>query len=73
MKAFRFKKHRMTNVKMKILVVADDQDSIIPAGCKYDVPPPPRLGKPKLPRKFFTKVTKPSYAGRVELSFEGLV
>lgn len=69
MKPFRFKKHRMKNVKVNVLVISEDVKSIIPPGWSYDVPPPPPLTKPKMPRRLFTKVAKPQYAGRVELSF----
>ncbi len=69
MKAFRFKKHRIENVKINVFVISEDVKSIIPPGCSYDVPSPPPLNKPKLPCCLLTKVTRPQYCGRVELSF----
>lgn len=73
MKAFRLKKHRMNNVKLNVFVVQQDEDSIVPPGCKYDLPSPPPLDKPRLPRKLLTKVTKPGYDGRVEMTFDGVM
>lgn len=71
MKAFRFKKHRMKNFKINVIVIPEeDRSAVVPDGWKYDVPPPPPLNRPRIPRKLFTKVTRPGHKGRVELGFE---
>ena len=69
MRSFRFKKHRMENVKIKVLVIPDDQQPIIPPGGKFDLPPPAPLPKPTLPRLLVRKITRPPHAGRVEPFF----
>lgn len=69
MKAFRFKKHRMKNVKVNVLVISEDIRSTIPPGWNYDVPLPPPLHKPKLPLRLLTKIKHPQHNGRIELSF----
>jgi hypothetical protein len=73
MKAYRIKKHRMENVKIRVIVQPDEERMEIPKGGKYDVPPPPPLAKPRLLRRLFTKVHRPSYDGKIEFTFEGEV
>lgn len=69
MRPFRFKKHHKKSMNINVIVISEDVKSIIPSGWKYDVPPPPPFNKPKLPRRFLTKIKHPEYTGRVELSF----
>jgi len=69
MKAFRFKKHRMKNMKIHVIVQTDEENIIIPKGGTFDAEILPPLPQPKMPLKLVTRVTKPTYSGRLELSF----
>jgi hypothetical protein len=69
MKPFRFKKHHRKSMNVNVIVISEEEMTTMPSGWKYDVPLPPPFIKPHLPHRFFSKVTRPQHAGRVELSF----
>ncbi len=73
MKSYRIKKHRMMNVKINVIVQPDEINMIIPPGGKFDAIPLPALPKPLFQHKLITKINKPTYVGRLELTFDGMV
>lgn len=62
MKSYRLKIRDTSNIKVKVIV----NPEVIPEGGCYDVPKPPNFPRPKLPRKFFGKVTKPAVDGHIQ-------
>ena len=68
MKAYRFKKHRMQNVKINVIVVPED---VVFPGRKINLSE--HLPKPRLPKKLFTNITRPAHDGRVEFTFDGKI